>query len=676
MKCGLRWQSHKVNITQQILDALPGSAGIRLARYRRLLHLIAGLEQALSAESDSKLAERALALRYRAQCREPLEELVVEAFALVREAAGRTIGLRHYDVQVLGGLSLFDGAIAEMETGEGKTLAATLPLVLRALAGRGALLATANDYLARRDAEWMGPIYRALGLSVGVITAEVPRAARRDGYCCDITYGTAREFGFDFLRDRLALRAASENPLAWLPQSELSEPEATLGGLLSATGAGRNGTTSAVQRAPYFVLVDEADSLLIDEARTPLILSGGAPETAEVTAAGCRWGASVADLFREGEHFDFDDKRVRLALSVAGRELLRGLPMPSELDGLKMFDLYEFVERAILVAENYQRDRDYVVRGPEIVIVDEFTGRLSEGRRWQAGIHQAIEAREGVPITHETQSVARVTVQDFFLRFPHLAGMTGTAVSAARELRQLYRRRVLAIPTHRPSRRERLIDRVFFTADEKWSAIVQTAGQMQAVLRPVLIGTRSIDVSERLSERLVQAGVDHVVLNARDPANEAQIVARAGEKGQVTVATNMAGRGTDIRLGEGVAELGGLHVIGSEMHDSARIDRQLAGRCARQGDPGSFQQFLSLEDELLRRAFAEADAERLASSQSRALSLNPLNSAARISRLFARAQRIVEERQRRERVQLQHYEARRHATHRELGQDPYLDSPE
>jgi preprotein translocase subunit SecA len=395
-----------------------------------------------------------------------------------------------------------------------------------------------------------------------------------------------------------------------------------------------------------------------------------------VTAAGCRWGASVAEHFREGEHFDFDDKRQRLALSAAGRALLRGLPMPQELDRLRMFELYEFVERAVLVGSNFQRDRHYVVRNQEIVIVDEFTGRLSEGRRWQAGIHQAIEAREGVPVTHEAQAVARVTVQDFFLRFPYLAGMTGTAVPAARELRQLYRRRVFEIPTHHPSRRERLPDRVFAAADEKWNAIALLAGQMQALGRPVLIGTRSIDVSERLSERLTHAGVTHVVLNAREPAKEAQIVARAGEKGQVTVATNMAGRGTDIQLGEGVAELGGLAVIGTEMHDSARIDRQLAGRCARQGDPGSFQQFLSLEDDLLPRAFGEGVATKLAASHRDTLRGDALKATAAISRLFVQAQRIIEGRQRRERAQLQHHEARRHAMHREMGQDPYLDSPE
>jgi preprotein translocase subunit SecA len=667
-----------VNITQRILNVLPAPGRLRLARYGRLLPRIAGLEPILTAEADAQLAERSLALRYRAQCREPLEELMIETFALVREAARRTVGLRHYDVQVLGGLALFDGGIAEMETGEGKTLTATLPLVLRAMPGRGTLLATANDYLARRDAVWMSPIYRLLGLSVGIITAETPRGERRGAYACDITYSTAREFGFDFLRDRLALRASADNPLAFLQQPAVGNSDAGgAGGWLSSNaGKGRASETLPVQRAPYFMLVDEADSLLIDEARTPLILSGGAPETAQVTAAGCRWGASVAEQFHEGEHFDYDEKRQRLALSAAGRALLRGLPIPTELDGQRMFELYEFVERAILVQDKFQRDRHYVVRDQEIVIVDEFTGRLSEGRRWQAGIHQAIEAREGVSISHEAQVVARVTVQDFFLRFPELAGMTGTAMPAARELRQLYRRRVLEVPTHHRSRRERLPDRIFASADEKWDAIVNQAKQMQSQGRPVLIGTRSIDVSERLSERLAQAGVQHVVLNARDPAKEAQIVGRAGEKGQVTVATNMAGRGTDIRLGDGAGALGGLSVIGTEMHDSARIDRQLAGRCARQGDPGSFQQFLSLEDELLQRAFGEAAATKLAASLARALGGDAVKAAMRISRLFARAQRIVEGRQRHERAQLQHHEARRHRMHREMGQDPYLDSPE
>ena len=642
-----------------------------------MLPQIGALETALTAESDAQMAERALSLKYRAQCREPLDKMVVETFALIREAARRTIGLRHYDVQVLGGLALFDGGIAEMETGEGKTLTATLPLVLRALPGRGALLATANDYLASRDAEWMGPIYKALGLSVGVVTAETPRRARRDAYLCDITYGTAREFGFDFLRDRLALRASADNPLPFLQQPDANAADAApLGGLRSLRSGGQSSETGAVQRAAYFMLVDEADSLLIDEARTPLILSGGAPNSAAVTAAGCRWGASVCEQFREGDHFEFDDKRQRLALTAGGRALLRGLPMPLELDGQKMFELYEFVERAILVRHNFQRDRHYVVRDNEIVIVDEYTGRLSEGRRWQAGIHQAIEARENVPISHEAQSMARVTVQDFFLRFPHLAGMTGTAMPAARELRQLYKRRVLAIPTHHPSRRERLPDRVFAAADDKWKAIAEMASQMQALGRPVLIGTRTIDVSELLSQRLAQAGVKHEVLNARDPAKEAQIVASAGEKGQVTVATNMAGRGTDIRLGAEVAERGGLLVIGTEMHDSARIDRQLAGRCARQGDPGSFQQFLSLADELLERAFGKDVAARLAATHRRALEAEPDKATATISRLFTRAQRIIEGRQRRERALLQQHEARRHTMHKEMGQDPYLDSPE
>ncbi len=666
------------SLTQQILNILPAPGRLRLARYRRLLPQIQELEPALLAAADAELTERALALRYRAQCREPLADLVVETYALVREAARRTIDLRHYDVQILGGLALFDGGIAEMQTGEGKTLVATLPLVLRALARKGTLLATANDYLAGRDAEWMAPVYKLLGLSIGVVTAKTPRDQRRQAYACDITYGTAREFGFDFLRDRLAQRESGGSPLAWLHGFDSTNATASGAGDFFRPGAGStpSGANGVVHRPPNFILVDEADSLLIDEARTPLILSGGPPETASVTAAGCRWGASIASQFVAEEHFEVDDQGRRLALTPAGREKLRSLPVPHELDGLKMFALYEFVERAILVNRIFTRDKHYVIRDGEVVIVDEFTGRISEGRRWQAGIHQAIEAREGVKITHETQPLARVTVQDFFLRFPHLAGMTGTALPAARELRQLFRLRVVPIPTHRPSRRERRPDRVFATAEDKWSAIVAEAAAMQARNRPVLIGTRSIHLSEHLSQLLTAAGIEHAVLNARDPAAEAQIVASAGQPGKVTVATNMAGRGTDIMLGDGVAELGGLCVIGTEMHDSARIDRQLAGRCGRQGDPGSFQQFLSLEDELLRTALGESDAARIAQKDAAGVRADPVGMSLQIGRLFARAQKSIEQRQRRDRVLLQHYEARRQRMHREMGQDPYLDSPE
>ncbi|MBS0264196.1 MAG: preprotein translocase subunit SecA [Planctomycetes bacterium] len=661
-----------MNFAQQLLDALPVPPRFRLARYAKLLPRIATLESNLEAETDAQLAERLRALRYRAQCREPLATLVVETYALVREAARRAIGLRHHDVQILGGLALFDGGIAEMQTGEGKTLVATLPLVLRALSGRGAWLATANDYLAERDAAWMGQVYQRLGLTTGVVLGSTPRERRQPAYACDITYGTAREFGFDFLRDRLALREAGGQALSWLHGGDFL---AAAGPLDPWTGTGQT-RADTVQRPAHFILVDEADSLLIDEARTPLILSGGPPETAAATAAGCQWAAAIASQFVEKEHYEFDDQRRRLTLNAAGRDKVRSITPPRELDGLKMFLLYEFVERAILVSHNFLRDKQYVIRDGEIVIVDEYTGRISEGRRWQAGIHQAIEAKEGVSVTSETQLLARITVQDFFLRFPHLAGMTGTASPAAAELRQLYRLRVIPIPTHKPSRRERLPDRVYATADEKWQAVVTEATALQQTGRPVLIGTRSIRISEELSARLTAAGIEHAVLNARDPAAEAGIVARAGETGKVTVATNMAGRGTDIELGPGVRELGGLFVIGTEMHDSARIDRQLVGRCGRQGDPGTFVQFLALDDELLRTAFGDDAAERFAQKHAAALRSNPIGQSQQLSRQFARAQRIIERRQRRDRVQLQHFETRRHRMHEQLGQDPYLDSPE
>ena len=624
-------------------------------------------EAALQSMADAELTEQAQSLRYRAQCGEPLSKLVVEVYAVVREAARRTIGLRHYHSQLIGGLALFDGGIPEMQTGEGKTLVATLPLTLRALVRKGALLATSNDYLAARDAEWMGPIYRMLGLSVGVVGAGSQHAERRRAYSCDVTYGTAREFGFDFLRDRLALRTAAEqgsaSPIRMQPETEL--PSEALFGSIPA---------GCVQRPPYFMLVDEADSLLIDEARTPLILSGSPPETAAVFEAGCRWGAEIVPKFLKGVDFEFDPHHRRLALTSVGTEKLHSFSTPPELDGVKLYWLYEFVERAILVSQIFQRDQHYVVNNGAIVIVDEFTGRASEGRRWQQGIHQAIEAREGVKITAETIPLARITVQDYFHRFPHLAGMTGTALSASRELRKVYRLQVVPIPTNRPSRRAHLPVRVCPSATDKWRAISALAAECHFRGRAILIGTRSIEQSEHVSRVLTEAKIPHEVLNARDPAREAAIVAQAGRRGAVTVATNMAGRGTDIQIEAATAELGGLFVVGTEFHDSARIDRQLEGRCARQGDPGTFQQFLALDDELIGTACGPDYARQFVAAYAPGLATASLDEQQQIVPIFDRAQQILERRHRDERTAMQKAEHERQKLHQEMGQDPYLDA--
>jgi len=634
---------------------LGGPSQWRLAHWASLLPKIGALEPELKALGDNDLRKKSLALRYRARSGEPLIRLLPEAYALVREAGRRTLNMRHFDVQILGGIAMFHRSIVEMQTGEGKTLTATLPMYLRALAGRGCHLATVNDYLAKRDAEWMGPIYRALGLSVGVIQTQMSQPERRKAYSCDVTYGTAKEFGFDFLRDRLLLRRIREG------QTDL------LGGMLGQRGATDE---KPVQGEPYFALVDEADSILIDEARTPLIISALPTEEQKLAVECYKWSAQVCKEFEEDVDYEYDHEKKKVELTRAGRQKVRQLPKPPALDTVGMFNIYQYIERAIKVEREFIRDRQYVVRDGEVVIVDEFTGRLSEGRKWRDGIHQAVEAKEGVEVTVDTGQAARVTVQDFFLRYEQLAGMTGTARASARELRKIYRCHVVQIPTNRPNIRQRLPDLVFGTAEAKWQAVVEEVCRMHEQGRPVLIGTRSIDKSEILSRLLTARGIEHQVLNAHHIEAEAEIVAQAGLRGKVTVSTNMAGRGTDIRLGDGIAELGGLHVICTEMHDAARIDRQLSGRCARQGDPGTFRQFLALDDELLSTGLGPKKAEKYKALGARAE--GPLEG---YSRLFRKAQKKVERRHFRDRKALMYFEKHRKKMQRQMGQDPYLDTP-
>jgi preprotein translocase subunit SecA len=631
--------------------------GWRLARWTGLVPRIAALEPELQPLPDDRLRKRSLSLRYRAKSGEPLSRLLVEGFALVREAARRTIAMRHFDVQILGGIAMFHRSIVEMQTGEGKTLAATLPMYLHALTGRGCHLATVNDYLARRDAQWMGPIYEALGLSVGVVETPISRPQRRQAYACDVTYGTAKEFGFDFLRDRLLLRRIREG------QGDV------LGAMLGHRGGGGGGGEKPVQRDPHFALVDEADSILIDEARTPLIISAVPTEEQRLEVACYKWSASVAGEFVEDEDYEYDHEKRTAELTREGRRKARLLPKPPAMDTVGMVNIYQYVERAIMVAREYHDDRQYVVRDGEVVIVDEFTGRLAEGRKWREGIHQAVEAKQGVEVTVATGQAARITIQDFFLRYENLAGMTGTAMDSARELRKIYRCHVLPIPTNRPAIRRELPTRIFGTAGERWNAVVEEVCALHAAGRPVLIGTRSIDKSEILSRLLAARGIEHQVLNAYHVETEADIVARAGLAGKVTVSTNMAGRGTDIKLGEGVTQLGGLHVICTEMHDARRIDRQLIGRCGRQGDPGTYRQYLALDDDLLAAGLGPKKGEKLKAAGSRAD--GPLD---RLESLFRRAQRKVERRHFRQRRALMYFEKERKKMQRQMGQDPYLDT--
>ncbi len=627
----------------------------RLANWSKLVPKISAMEPELLKLNDEQLRKRSLSLRYRAKSGEPLSKLLVEAYALVREAGRRTINMRHFDVQLLGGIAMFHKSIVEMQTGEGKTLAATLPMYLYALIGKGCHLATVNDYLARRDAEWMGPIYRALGMTVGVVETQMSQDVRRKAYQCDVTYGTAKEFGFDFLRDRLLLRQISEG------QGDL------LGGML---GHRNESSEKPVQGAAYFALVDEADSILIDEARTPLIISALPTEEQKLELECYRWSATVADQFIDEEDYEFDHEKKTVELTKEGRQKARTLEKPPELDTMGMVNIYRFIERAVLVEREYKLDRQYVVRDGEIVIVDEFTGRLAEGRKWREGLHQAVEARQGVEVTVAAGQAARVTIQDFFLRYEKLAGMTGTAIDSASELRRIYRCHVVPIPTNRPAIRQRLRTQVFGTEEAKWKAVVEEICQLHEKGRPVLIGTRSIDKSEILSRMLDERGIAHQVLNANHIAAEAGIVAQAGAEGRVTVSTNMAGRGTDIKLGPGVVELGGLQVILTEMHDAARIDRQLSGRCGRQGDPGTYRQYLALDDDLLLAGLGPKKSDRLKAYGEKATRLLD-----HLSYLFRRAQRRVEARHFRQRRALMYFEKERKKMQQQMGQDPYLDTP-
>ncbi len=622
-------------------------------RWQTELRKIAVLESELENLTNEELRRRSLALRYRAMSGESLACIRPDAYALVREASRRTLGMRHYDVQIAGGIAMSKDAIAEMHTGEGKSLTATLPMYLHALHKKGAHLATVNDYLAKRDAELMRPVFELLGMTVGVVTSEMESPQRRKAYRCDITYGTAREFAFDFLRDRLQKReiVRSKTGLASAQLDMVTDD-------------------SLMQRDLHFVLIDEADSILIDEARTPFIISAAPSERDRAAVTAYQWSSRVDRQFIEGTHYKYDDDKRSVELNATGRLLVRTLHQPIEVQALGALELYDYIERAIKAARDFHRDQKYVVRDGEIVIVDESTGRLAEGRKWRDGIHQAIEAQEGVEITIETGTAARVTMQDFFSNYDHVGGMSGTVSTAAAELRKIYKLAVEKIPTNKPVARRELSVSIHGTSDQKWSAVVAEVCQLHEQGRPVLIGTRSIDKSEHLSQLLAQAGIDHQLLNARHVAEEAEIVAHAGQRGKVTVSTNMAGRGTDIKLGEGVSELGGLHVIATEMHESVRIDNQLKGRCGRQGDPGTFRQYLAMDDEILKIAMGPKKASRL---KKRGENLTGVTTG---FSPFRTAQQRITRKHFRDRAAMLYFHREKKKTHKQMGLDPYLDVAE
>ena len=557
------------------------TSGLRRRRLSRIVQLAERYQTELARAGEQDLARFTRDLRLELRQDHERAATVARAFALVREISGRELGMRHFDVQLIGGFALLTGVIAEMETGEGKTLTATLPACTAALSGVPVHIVTVNDYLARRDAEWMGPIYRALGLTVGVVVHGMTPDERRAAYRCDVTYCTNKEVAFDYLRDRVVLGSDTSNLRLKL--------ERHYGGDARAE--------KLVMRGLHFAIVDEADSILIDEARTPLIISGQADAENDKRMV-AQAVELVAPLEIGTDYRVLKDER-QVELTSRGRERLR--ESGEAMGGLWRGTVFrgEMATHALAARHLFVRDEHYLVRDGEVQIIDEYTGRVMEDRFWSEGLHQLIEAKEGCEITGRKTTFARMTYQRFFRRYQRLAGMTGTARQVAGEFWTVYRLPVARIPTNRPMRRVDLPDRVCDTADEKWRTITARVAELHRAGIPVLLGTRSVAASDVASQHLKQANIEHRVLNAAQDEDEAEIIAEAGGLGRITIATNMAGRGTDIKLAPGVTALGGLHVIMSERHDAGRIDRQLAGRCGRQGEPGRVEPILSLEDPLL-----------------------------------------------------------------------------
>jgi preprotein translocase subunit SecA len=573
----------------------------KLRRLQPYLEAVNALGPKIKGLSDSELAAKTGEFRQRLERGESLDDLLPEAFAVVREVAERKIGLRPFDVQVLGAVVLHQRRIAEMKTGEGKTLVATMPAYLNALVGKVHIV-TVNDYLAKRDRYWMGPIYEFLGLKVGLLQEGMGIPERKAAYACDIIYGTNNQFGFDYLRDNLAVAVDQR-----------------------------------VQTGLDYAIIDEVDNILIDEARTPLIISGSTEESARLY----KKFASLAPLFKEGQDFEKDEKARTVFLTEQGVRKAEELLHKDNIYSPENIELLHHLEVALRARLFFHKDVDYIVKDGRVIIVDEFTGRLMPDRRYSDGLHQALEAKEGLEIRRETQTLAQITLQHYFKLYKGLAGMTGTAKTEEDEFKEIYGMDVVVIPTHKPMIRKDLPDILFRSEEAKFRAIVDEVERLHKEGRPVLIGTNSIEKSERLSALMKRRGLKHNVLNAKYHEKEAEIIKDAGQRGAITVATNMAGRGVDIKLGEGVAALGGLHIIGAQRHESRRIDDQLRGRAGRQGDPGSSQFFISLEDELIRLFGGDrigALMDRLGLEEGQAITHDLLTRAVR------RAQKRVEER--------------------------------
>ena len=603
--------------------------------------------------TDFEILEISKKMKGRARGGESLDKMLPEAFGLASIASKRILGMRPFDVQLVAGAVIHGGALAELATGEGKTLVASLPAFLNGLAGKGVHVASVNDYLSRRDGEWLKPVYAALGMTTGILQQQMSDLDRQNAYKCDITYATASEYGFDFLRDRLKIAdgKGAETPF-WSPW---------LAG--NATPA-----SNFVQRGHHFALVDEADNIFIDEARTPLIISGQVrPATPEEQVV-YLWADDLVQRMEAGQHFIFNPQLQKLELTALGKHLVRYSNPPSGPHGDALDKLHEAMEQAIQAHYRFKLNQHYLVDKNKIVIIDEFTGRRMPDRHWRDGLHQAVEAKEKIPVTHSDEHAAQITFQSYFRLYKKLGGMTGTALQNRMEIRRVYKIWVVCVPTNKPILRQLWPDKVYPNENAKFDAIVDEIQKLRTEGRSVLIGTRSVDKSEILSQKLHDAGLIHQVLNAKNHELEAKIIEQAGQLGRITIATNMAGRGTDIKPCKEVIAAGGLHVLGTERHESIRIDRQLAGRAGRQGDPGSAQFFLSLDDELL---------EGL--GQGRQMKLKNLGISGTIREwnkylsMFKLAQHRVERRHYLSRVDLLVHEKQRQEILKDLGADPYVD---
>ncbi len=627
----------------------------RRSRWRAMAKKVIKRCEAMNSLADDELTTAGRKLAWEAKAGTPLDKLLIESYALVRQAARRVLNMEHFEVQIIGAIALFEGHIAEMQTGEGKTLTATMPSFLRALPGNGVHVITVNDYLAERDCDTMGPVHRKLGLTVGKILEPMEPDERRENYACDITYATSKEMGFDFLRDRLRMGASPDDGTP-----SLRKYVRTL-----------RGAEEPVQRGHYFALIDEADSILIDEARTPLIIGLTQPNDPG-TVNLFRWSNRATYQLTPREDYVYEPERRSAWLTDAGCRKVVLMAKPSLMNSMDTERIYSQVEKALTAQHAFMKDRDYVIVDEKVMIVDEGTGRVMDGRKWQDGLHQAIEAKELVPITAATGEAARITVQSFFRNYTNLCGMTGTALPARRELKKTYKLKVTKIPTNKKCIRKGLPVRVFKTQAAKRVAIADDIERLIDRGQSILVGTPSVEASEALAEILKEHKINAQILNARYHEQEAEIVKQAGSPGKVTIATNMAGRGTDIILDDAVKKSGGLHVIATEMHSSKRIDRQLVGRAARQGDPGSYQFYLSLEDELL----SCREPKEVQRRQKMAIGNKAGELGRTWHRYFKKVQRFLEKTHRKQRKSLLKQERFRLEQYENMGLDPYLELTE